>query len=330
MSHAYVPVQWNRAKWVYDAALLAAVALYLWVFFAVSRPLPPIDGWILQARAFGSCAFFLLTAILCVGPLARLDARFLPLLYNRRHAGVIACVVAAMHFHAVFAWYFDFTRFDRHAAVLGANTAYGSALGFPFEALGLFALVCLAVLAAASHDFWLGFLGPPAWKSLHLLIYPAYAAVVAHVMLGAYQSSEGALFGAVAGGCAVAVAGLHAAAWARGRRAAPPAGDWVAVPEPEAIAEGRARVVDLPGGGRAAVWRHEGRLYATSNACAHQNGPLGEGRILDGCVTCPWHGFQFRVTDGRSPQPFTDRIPVHDLRVEGSRVWVSARPRADA
>jgi nitrite reductase/ring-hydroxylating ferredoxin subunit len=89
-------------------------------------------------------------------------------------------------------------------------------------------------------------------------------------------------------------------------------------------------VVDLPDGKRAAVWRHEGRLYATSNACAHQNGPLGEGRILDGCVTCPWHGFQFRVTDGRSPPPFTDRIPVHDLRIEGGRVWVSARPRAEA
>lgn len=25
--------------------------------------------------------------------------------------------------------------------------------------------------------------------------------------------------------------------------------------------------------------------------CKHQNDPLGEGKIVDGCVTCPWHGY---------------------------------------
>ena len=38
-----------------------------------------------MARAFGACAFVMLTVILAIGPLARLDRRFLPLLYNRRH-----------------------------------------------------------------------------------------------------------------------------------------------------------------------------------------------------------------------------------------------------
>ena len=27
-------------------------------------------------------------------------------------------------------------------------------------------------------------------------------------------------------------------------------------------------------------------------------GPLGEGKIVDGCITCPWHGFQYRPQDG--------------------------------
>jgi len=328
VSVAYVPVQWNRSKWVYDAVLLAAVAAYIGLFLHLgdgwSDQARPTDGWILRARAFGTCAFFLLTVILCVGPLARLDPRFLPLLYNRRHAGVVTFVVAVIHFQAVFAWYFNFTPFDRQAAVLGANGAYGAALGFPFEALGVLALLSLAVLAATSHDFWLSFLTPPVWKRLHLSIYVAFAAVVAHVMLGAFQSATSPVLGGVVAVCALLVAGLHAAAHLRERRVA----GGVDVPDPGAIAEGRARVVALPGGERAAVWRHEGRLYATSNACAHQNGPLGEGRILDGCVTCPWHGFQYRVQDGCAPAPFTERVPTYALRRERDRVLIDPTPRA--
>ena len=48
-------------------------------------------------RAFGTCAFVMLTAILWIGPLARLDRRFLPLLYNRRHFGVLTFLVALVH-----------------------------------------------------------------------------------------------------------------------------------------------------------------------------------------------------------------------------------------
>ncbi len=36
-----------------------------------------------------------------------------------------------------------------------------------------------------------------------------------------------------------------------------------------------------------------------SNVCQHQNGPLGEGEIIDGCITCPWHGFQYHARNWR-------------------------------
>jgi len=39
----------------------------------------------------------MLTVILSIGPLARLDCRFLPLLYNRRHFGVLTFVIASLH-----------------------------------------------------------------------------------------------------------------------------------------------------------------------------------------------------------------------------------------
>ena len=49
------------------------------------------------------------------------------------------------------------------------------------------------------------------------------------------------------------------------------------------------------------MFRDGAELGALSNLCAHQNGPIGEGRIVDGCVTCPWHGYQYRLVDGCAP-----------------------------
>jgi len=84
-------------------------------------------------------------------------------------------------------------------------------------------------------------------------------------------------------------------------------------------------IVDLPGAGRAAVFRDGNRFWAVSNACAHQNGPLGEGRLIDGCITCPWHGFQYRPEDGCAPAPFTERIPTYRLRLAGGRLQIDPR-----
>ena len=47
----------------------------------------------------------MLTAILAIGPLARLDRRFLPLLYNRRHLGVMTLAVALLHAWSMIDWY---------------------------------------------------------------------------------------------------------------------------------------------------------------------------------------------------------------------------------
>ncbi len=60
--------------------------------------------------------------------------------------------------------------------------------------------------------------------------------------------------------------------------------------------------------------------------CQHQNGPLGEGCVIDGLVTCPWHGYQYDPRTGQSPAPFTERIPTFDLKYENGRVWVNATP----
>lgn len=329
MSTRYVPVQWNRNKWVYDGILIAGVLAYLAAFLHLGAGLAdatrPVDGAVLRMRAFGSCAFFLLTVILCIGPLARLDRRFLPLLYNRRHFGVLTFAVALTHAASVLGWYFAFSPTPPIAALISANTSYGQALGFPIEALGAFALVVLAILAATSHDFWLSFLTAPVWKALHLMIYPAYVAIVLHVVLGYLQDADNPGFAILFAAGALAVAGLHAAAALEGRREARGSGAWVTVCRPAEISDKRARIVRLPYGDRAAVFRNGNRVSAISNACAHQNGPLGEGRIVFGCVTCPWHGYQYRMEDGCSPPPFTEKVPTYRLRLSDGVIEIDAR-----
>ncbi|MGF1445794.1 MAG: Rieske 2Fe-2S domain-containing protein [Pikeienuella sp.] len=330
MSVAYVPVQWTRSKWVYDGVLLALVVAYIGAFLHLAEPdvTRPTDTLIQRMRAFGSCAFFMLTAILMIGPLARLDRRFLPLLYNRRHFGVMTFAVALTHAGFVLDWYYAFSPLDPFLALLVSNTSFGLAAGFPFEVLGIVALLSLAILAVTSHDFWLSFLTAPVWKALHYSVYVAYAAVVGHVAFGALQDQTNPLFAMVVGLCAVAVGGLHLIAALRepDDSGAAREADWERVGRPDEIAEGTAKVIRLASGERVAVFRHAGRLSAISNACAHQNGPLGEGRVIDGCVTCPWHGFQYRLEDGRSPAPFTEMVPTYQLTLRDGAVWVDARP----
>ncbi|MEL7258802.1 MAG: Rieske 2Fe-2S domain-containing protein [Pseudomonadota bacterium] len=330
MSVKYIPVQWNLNKWMYDACMLAGVAAFLWVFIKVAPGLlsheRPISSQIHNARAFGACAFLMLSIILAIGPLAKLDSRFMPLLYNRRHFGVITAFVATAHATYVINWYFNFSAVPKFEAMLSSNTNFGQLLGFPFEAFGIFALLCLLILAATSHDFWLKFLTAPVWKRLHYLIYPAYIAVVAHISFGILQDQQSLFLPVFFIVTAFAVALLHVWAYMAERKTGDPLatadGDWMRICQADEIEEGRARIALLPDGKRVAVFKHEGKLSAISNACAHQNGPLGEGRIIDCLVTCPWHGFQYRVTDGQSPAPFTEKIPTYNLRVQDGAVLV--------
>lgn len=57
---------------------------------------------------------------------------------------------------------------------------------------------------------------------------------------------------------------------------------------------------EFTAGGRViALYNVDGTLYALDGVCPHAGGPLGQGQ-LDGCVvTCPWHGWQFDVTNGQ-------------------------------
>ena len=331
MSVQYGAISWNRQKKVYDVTVVSLLVLYVAVFVGVGAwQNPSATAETLLIRALGTAAFLLLNAVLCIGPLSRLDRRFLPLLYNRRHLGVTTFLMGLAHG--------GFALFQFHAlgnasplvSLFVSNPRYGSITDFPFQALGFFALIVLFLMAATSHDFWLRNLSAPTWKRLHMLVYVAYGLLVAHVTLGALQSETSPVLASALIIGVATVLSLHLAAALREKRideARHQVVDegFVEVCKVERIPEKCATIVTLSGE-RVAVFRYDGKVSAISNVCQHQNGPLGEGRIIDGCVTCPWHGYQYRPESGAAPPPFKEKIPTFQVKVVEGSVFVHPRP----
>jgi DMSO/TMAO reductase YedYZ heme-binding membrane subunit len=223
MSADFRAVQWNRAKLVYDAILLAGVMLYIGTYLVLAHRLdPPKDlpaAIDIRIRAFGSCAFLMLTIILSIGPLARLNRGFLRLLYNRRHFGVLTFFVALAHAFFMVEWFAVQNALPNLYDEMTKASDYVKFIGFPFKTLGLVALIILFLMAATSHDYWLAFLTPPVWKSLHMAVYVAYGLVVMHVALGIVQSDRNPLILAVLVGGFACVTVLHLVAGWRERAA---------------------------------------------------------------------------------------------------------------
>src|SRR6266496_2678503 len=331
MSIQYGAIGWNRQKKVYDVTLLSLLTLYLGVFVGVGVCRnPSATAETLLIRAFGTAAFLLLNVVLCIGPLSRLDRRFLPLLYNRRHLGVTTFLIGLAHGGFALIQFHALGNVSPLLSLFITNPRYGSVADFPFQALGFFALIILFLMAATSHDFWLRNLSAPTWKRLHMMVYIAYVLLVTHVALGALQSETNTVFTAALITGVTIVVTLHLAAAFRSKRIDFPKrvvsqNGFVEVCKVDRIPEKCATIVSLSGE-RVAIFRYDGKVSAVSNVCQHQNGPLGEGHIIDGCITCPWHGYQYRPEDGAAPPPFKEKIPTFRVHVIDGTVFLHPKP----
>src|SRR6266487_4247096 len=212
MGLEYTSVQWNRQKRLYDFVLAFGVGSFLILFSALTKVLfPLITDEILLIRAFGAAAFVLLHIILCIGPLCRLNKKFLPLLYNRRHAGVTMCLLGLVHAALIVITYHAGGDLNPILSIFRGSPLVGSIAGVPFQPFGFFALAILLLMAATSHDFWLANLSAPVWKSLHMLVYVAYGLLVLHVTFGVLQAEVNPVYGIAVGAGLAIVLGLHVA-----------------------------------------------------------------------------------------------------------------------
>jgi nitrite reductase/ring-hydroxylating ferredoxin subunit/DMSO/TMAO reductase YedYZ heme-binding membrane subunit len=330
MSEKYVGISWNRQKKIYDAVLFSGVTIYLLIFIGLGSFLQPnatIET--LLIRGLGTCAILLLHIVLIIGPLCRLSPKFLPLLYNRRHLGVTTFLVGSVHAGLSIFQFHALGTINPFVSILVSNTRFFSIADFPFQVLGLIALIILFFMAVTSHDFWLNNLTAPVWKTLHTLVYVAYALLIAHVALGVLQAETSPILAISLGIGLILVVGLHIAAGFKeselDKEKTSNENDFVEVCTVEEIPEKRACIATISGE-RVAIFKYEGKISAVSNVCQHQNGPLGEGEIIDGCITCPWHGFQYLPETGASPPPFAEKVPTFNVKIVGGKVLVQAKP----
>ncbi|MGI5205283.1 Rieske 2Fe-2S domain-containing protein [Spirillospora sp. CA-108201] len=102
--------------------------------------------------------------------------------------------------------------------------------------------------------------------------------------------------------------------------------EWTPVLAASELAEGEHRTVDADGV-RILLYRSSTQLHAIAATCSHLGGPLGEGTIENGCVTCPWHGSTFRFDDGGIERgPASSPQPSYEARIRDGRIEVRVPP----
>lgn len=97
--------------------------------------------------------------------------------------------------------------------------------------------------------------------------------------------------------------------------------DYVAVGRVSDFAPGAGKMVDVKGR-HVAIFRLGDDLYAIDNLCLHHGGPLCDGSIVNGVVTCPWHGWSYEIKTGTMVQDPRVGVDCHEVRIDGDHVSV--------
>jgi nitrite reductase (NADH) small subunit len=85
-----------------------------------------------------------------------------------------------------------------------------------------------------------------------------------------------------------------------------------------------ARVVKTPVGCIAIFRTATDEVFAIEDRCPHKGGPLSEGIVHGGQVTCPLHGMVFDLATGLAQGVDEGRVATFVARVEGGRVLLDA------
>lgn len=97
--------------------------------------------------------------------------------------------------------------------------------------------------------------------------------------------------------------------------------DWTLAAMLSEIPDGAGREVSL-GGRKIALLRKDGAVHAVQASCPHMRGPMAEGYLEPGTVTCPLHAWTFDLASGDCQGIPGVRLAVYPVRIEGNRVLV--------
>jgi nitrite reductase/ring-hydroxylating ferredoxin subunit/uncharacterized membrane protein len=97
---------------------------------------------------------------------------------------------------------------------------------------------------------------------------------------------------------------------------------WTPVLEEQKLPPNTLKRITVRGAG-VLLYRDKNRISAIGSVCSHAGGPLEEGKVAKGCVTCPWHDSVFRLSDGSIIHgPATRPQPCFNARVRNGQIEV--------
>jgi nitrite reductase (NADH) small subunit len=102
--------------------------------------------------------------------------------------------------------------------------------------------------------------------------------------------------------------------------------DWLAVAQLSELARRKKKQVDV-NGVPVALFLVGSDVYALADTCIHKQRSLSKGVLLNGCIVCPGHQWEFEPATGyvRAEDRYQ---PSYDVRVEDGEVYVATQPRA--
>ncbi len=98
--------------------------------------------------------------------------------------------------------------------------------------------------------------------------------------------------------------------------------EWIKALAASEIPKGGAKKIEV-GTKEIALFNVDGTFFAMDEMCPHRGGPLSEGQVEGGVVSCPWHGWEFEVKTGISPVNPAACVHTYPVRVDGSDVFIS-------
>lgn len=99
--------------------------------------------------------------------------------------------------------------------------------------------------------------------------------------------------------------------------------DWIEIGSLDDIPRRGARCVKY-GTATVAIFRTaDDRIYALEDRCPHRNGPLSQGIVHDGCVTCPLHNWVISLETGLAQGADEGSVMSFPAKVEGGSVYLA-------
>lgn len=98
----------------------------------------------------------------------------------------------------------------------------------------------------------------------------------------------------------------------------------IAIGKVDELKPGSMKKVTMEGRDEIVVANVEGKFYAMRGLCNHQGGPLAEGELEGGVVTCPWHGSKWDITTGKLVEfPIElESEPTYNVIEEGGNLYI--------